>query len=328
MTSITQISVVIPTYDRSDALRLTLQALAAQTLPLDAFEVILVDDGSTEDLQRMIVAENLPFPLRFFQQTHRGPAAARNLGAREARGDVLLFLDSDMIAAPELLSRHLESHLEPSRLVIGPRSCYTRTGKMDPLDFYDYRPDGSDMRLDKSSITFQEAFTCNLSIKKIDWHHLGGFDEELSSFEDVEFAYRAQQNGMQIVSNPSALAFHDHNLDFRERCLKAAVYARSVPQLYQKHPELRSVVLHLRDKEPIAWGIDSPILVMRKLARCILTFGPVLSGLERLFLKVYHRPALDRFARWLYWKVIAAYQWRGLRHGIEQYGWPKITEGK
>lgn len=316
-----RISVIIPTYNRLDALELTLLALAKQTLPSDQFEVILVDDGSTEDIPAMLQSLDLPYTFHFLQQSHRGPAAARNLGASQAQGDILLFLDSDMIAVPELLTQHLKSHTNPSRLMIGPRSCYTVGGKMRPYEEFDYRPDGTDPRLDKLPLSFQEVFTCNLSICQAGWQQIGGFDEQLSSFEDVEFAYRAEQSGMQIMLNPQALAYHNHALDFQERRSKAAAYARCAPLLFHKYPEMRSKILHLREKEPLNWKTDTPGLVIRKLIYNILAFKPILQWMEWLFPRFYCWQGFSQIAKFLYWKILSSYLWIGLRQGIRIYGW-------
>ena len=82
MSPIPRISVIIPTYNRLDALQKTLQALETQTLPATDFEVILVDDGSTEDLAGMISDLNLNFKVKLLTQSHRGPASARNKGIK------------------------------------------------------------------------------------------------------------------------------------------------------------------------------------------------------------------------------------------------------
>ncbi|GAA2777344.1 glycosyltransferase family 2 protein [Crossiella cryophila] len=105
------ISVVIPTRDRTTRLYLTLSALLAQTLDRAGFEVVLVDDSPTPGAVEAVLAA-LPagLPLRRTATGGRGVAAARNAGAALATGDLLLFLDDDTLAAPDLLRRHVIAH--------------------------------------------------------------------------------------------------------------------------------------------------------------------------------------------------------------------------
>ena len=93
------VSVVIPTYNRKDMLREALNSLAQQTYPTDRFEIIVVDDGSTDGTDQ-IAAVAFPFTLRYFWQTNQGDATARNLGARQSQADILVFLDDDILVEP------------------------------------------------------------------------------------------------------------------------------------------------------------------------------------------------------------------------------------
>lgn len=103
MTDRLSVSVIIPTYNRRDFLREALQSVFEQTLP--SLEVLVADDGSTDDTAAMVAVE---FPtVRILFQPNRGPSAARNLGIRTARGEWLAFLDSDDLWLPRKLERQL-----------------------------------------------------------------------------------------------------------------------------------------------------------------------------------------------------------------------------
>ena len=99
-------SVIIPSYNRKDDLEALLPALVNQTLPTDQYEVILVDDGSTDGTDEFAntFRERSPMRLRFLKQDHRGAGAARNYGMQEASGQVFVFIDSDCIAPPNWLA--------------------------------------------------------------------------------------------------------------------------------------------------------------------------------------------------------------------------------
>lgn len=319
-----QISVVIPVYNRIAALIQTLEELEKQSLPADNFEVIIIDDGSSDPLIDTVESIPLTYPIKFLRQNKQGAAAARNLGAKQAHSEILLFLDSDMLSSPVLLDQHLQSHTSPSRIVIGPRNCYTKNDHLNPLDEFDYHPDGTDRRLDKLPLTYQEAFTCNLSIRKSDWQKLEGFDERFNSYEDVEFAYRAVKIGMVLYFNPLAIAYHNHPLDLQERKLKAIAYTRNAPLLFLKHPELRTKILHLRDKEPLDFTSDSFHLIIRKLLRRFLALKPILLLSEWIFQNITYPSRWKGLNRWLYWKIIGSYQYLGLREGIKHFEYYKV----
>lgn len=317
-------SVVIPTYNRIDVLGKTLKALDDQTLSLQSYEVIVVDDGSNEDVRIEIQSLHLPYFTQILGQEKRGPAAARNLGASHAVGEIIVFLDNDIVVTPDLLRAHIESHRDhPNCLVVGPRSPLPRPGVEDIFEMFDYGPDGSDLRLLKESLTFQEAFTCNLSIRREDWLRLQGFNDLFpsNSYEDIEFAYRAVKSGMSVIMEPSALGFHNHPSSFEQRFQRAVSYTSTVPLLYQLHPELRGKIIHLCDKEPIDWKFDSPTLILRKITRSILALKPIIYINKSIFHILKERPASRRWLEFFYWKILGGYQWIGLRQGIQQYGW-------
>ena len=95
------------------------KALAQQTYPSDCFEVIVVDDGST-DGTREIQAETFPFTLRYFGQKNQGDAAARNVGAQQSKADILVFLDDDILVEAGYLTHLIEGHdIHRNKIVIG-----------------------------------------------------------------------------------------------------------------------------------------------------------------------------------------------------------------
>ena len=92
------LSVVTATYNRKDTLKMSLEHLSRQTLPADDFEMVVVDDGSSDGTGEMIrtLQYELPFTLRYFHQRNQGPGAANNRGAREARADLINFIADDI----------------------------------------------------------------------------------------------------------------------------------------------------------------------------------------------------------------------------------------
>src|ERR1700722_7130693 len=164
------LSVIIPTYNRKDVLAKALEGYLAQSLPQLIDELLIVDDGSTDDTESMVreFSRRSPITIRYLKQANKGPATARNLGIREARSSIVLFTDSDIVPAPELVSQHLEWHGN------NPETCTAVLGyvtwppeiKATPFMRW-YGEDGAlfgyrQLR-GKREIDFHFFYTCNLS---------------------------------------------------------------------------------------------------------------------------------------------------------------------
>ena len=106
------ISVVIPTFNRKDTLAKCIRALFEQTYSNNNYEIIVIDDGSTDGTGEMLdtLTANPQCLLRYCRQVNRGPAAARNTGIKMAQGGLILFIDDDIIAVPTLLENHFSWH--------------------------------------------------------------------------------------------------------------------------------------------------------------------------------------------------------------------------
>ena len=106
------ISVVIPTYNRLPILKKCLDALENQILndKIQNFEIVVVDDGSTDETVSWLRNNFETYPhLRLFEQSHGGPALGRNLGVERSRGDIIVFIDSDLVVDRFFLRNHVDS---------------------------------------------------------------------------------------------------------------------------------------------------------------------------------------------------------------------------
>lgn len=315
-------SVVVPCFNNALLLAKGLPALARQTVPTGDFEVIVVDDGSTDGTAALVASLGLPESFRYVRQENRGAAAARNRGASEARGQILVFLDSDVIPDAALLQEHLESHRCYDRaLVVG----QTRALPAEGLgEFYKVLGDtvfSFDQGNEEKQVTFQQVLSRNLSLRRESFFEIGGFDRDFprSGFEDVEFAYRAARLSFSLVYNPRASGAHHHTGTLREVGRHMCNYQTSAALLMKKHPEIRGQILHLRDKEPIRWRHDNLGLIMRKLMRQTLSLRPSVWLMERaisVFERWYPSPSLLRL---MYWQVLGSYLFSGFREGLRRH---------
>jgi mycofactocin system glycosyltransferase len=227
------VSVIVPARDRPEQLAACLQSLDRLDHPPDRREVIVVDDGSV-----------VPVPARAGIRVIRtdrsgGPAAARNLGASDARGEVLAFLDSDCTAEPDWLAELLPEFADPHVAAVGGRVRPARQRSWleryeavrSPLDlgprYAQVRP--------RHPVSY--VVTANLLVRRTDFAGLGGFDPELRCGEDVDLAWRLVEAGQRVVYQPRGSVRHGHRHRLREFTSSRASYAASEAALLRRHPE-------------------------------------------------------------------------------------------
>lgn len=210
MNTAPRVSVVIPTFERRASLARLLAALDAQTGETP-FEVIVVDDGSRDDTKAWLGTISPPYPLRVLAQTNRGPAEARNRGVDEARGDVIVFFDDDVVPATDALSVHAAAHgTARDRVVIGPmlppaswrRPSWVRWEEQKLLVQYQAMSSGL------YPCTYRQFFTGNASVRRDRLLEVGGFDPSFVRAEDVELGYRLSRDGLRFTFEPAARVWH------------------------------------------------------------------------------------------------------------------------
>lgn len=221
------ISVIVPTYNRATALEQCLQSLAVQDYPRDHYEIIVVDDGSMDSTSELMGSIGLPVELRFIRQVNQGSGTARNVGALHATGDILLFVDDDVIATPNLLSIHAEMHYEhaPSA-VIGYTPFALDLPRTSIYEFHRKRWNRIFAEIELAAslerIPYYYFITLNLSMRRQDLQRIGPFDTTLSvGFEDTELGLRFSQTGVPLRFCKDALAWHrpclnEHSLTDRQ----------------------------------------------------------------------------------------------------------------
>ena len=243
-------SVIIPTYNRSEVLGLTLEALAAQEFPAGPWisrirwEVVVIDDGSTDSTRQLVetAASSYPVPLKYLFQQNRKQGAARNLGVSQACGDYLLFLEDDIVPGPLFVSEHRKSHAagDPLLAAIG------YTGWLEhfrPTPFLQYIGEqgwqfGVSLIEDPDDLPFNFFYTSNLSVPRDLFLRSGGFDESFQEYgwEDMELALRLQEKGMRLVCNARAVAYHHHRINLASFARRQRQVGRTAWTFYAKHP--------------------------------------------------------------------------------------------
>ena len=221
-------SVVIPTYNRAPLVRLMLEQLARQDVPLDSFEVIVSDDGSADDTRAVVDEFSGRLRTGYHFQPDQGMRVglARNCGARLATAPLLIFLDSGCMVGPDFVRQHLAAHADPAqrRAVIGyawgynpmeepvpglaealrelpPEQVLARFGE-DPAmrDVRHPAMEAWDFELARMPLAWRAFFTNNCSVRTDEFWAIGGFDESflLWGAEDLDLGLRLERNGLTL----------------------------------------------------------------------------------------------------------------------------------
>jgi glycosyltransferase involved in cell wall biosynthesis len=233
----TDLSVILPCYNAQATLPRALEALFAQSRPNGTYEIVVVDDGSTDGTADVIRTLGASVPLRSVRQPNRGPAAARNAGAASAVGDVLLFIDPDVWADPSLVSAHLRHYRHRGSLLGVQGRTATDPGTLSTpfMQTSNMMPDFTIRR--RADLSPFHVASRNFSVTRAGFAAAGGFDEAFTIYgwEDVEFAVRFRQLGGRIIFEPDARGVHHHPLSVEHAARRQYHAGRGAVYFWRKH---------------------------------------------------------------------------------------------
>ncbi|MEH2243177.1 glycosyltransferase family 2 protein [Nostoc sp.] len=295
-------SVVIPTYNRQPILEKCLRALEVQELSKPSsvtdYEIVLVDDGSTDATLEWLAEHKEEFPhVRWFQQDHAGPAAARNLGVEQALGDTIIFIDSDLVVLKNFLQAHADA-LVQGQEKLGSDRFFTYGAVINTCNFNN--PTAEPYKVTDFSAAF--FATGNVAIPKHWLDKAGLFDTsfQLYGWEDLELGVRLKKLGLTLIKCPEAVGYHWHppfKLEQIPRLIDQEIQRGRMGVLfYQKHPtwEVR-MMIQMTWLHRLLWGILSlngtlNERTMAPLLQWLINLGKPQLALEiaRIFLNWYN----------------------------------------
>jgi len=228
-------SIVVPTYQRREVVSDVVRALNGMNYKGD-FDIVVVVDGSTDGTATALRELQCSVPMRVIEQHNHGAAHARNRGAAEAGADILLFLDDDMIAQPDLLEQHARSYVQGADAVLGdfPVEVGSRPG------FLSETIAGRKAWERYGDLTHYDVFTGHLSVRRSVFEQLGGFDESFTSGgkygnEDIDFGLRLVE-GYDVRHDPKAICHQRSLVGPREYMRRARSTANADLAFASKHP--------------------------------------------------------------------------------------------
>jgi mycofactocin system glycosyltransferase len=234
------VTVIIPARDRRDELVECLESVFFQDYPGDRIEVIVIDDGSRDSTASSAAA--FPCKLLFLGRS-RGQSFCRNLGAREAGGEIIAFLDSDCVADKGWLAQ-IVPYFQWERIgAVGGRvDGYFAQSRLDR-----YEKTFSSLNMGKhilyggSDDSLVYTPTCNLLVRRSVYRETGGIRDDMRLGEDVDFCWRMRAKGHVLLYVPFGAVRHKHRNRLFPMLRRRSEYGTSEASLYRLHPAKRKV---------------------------------------------------------------------------------------
>ena len=266
-------TIAIASYQRRDHLVALLRNLAAQIGAATGLDAIVVLDGSTDGSLEAVRDLDLALPIEVLWQPNRGLATARNAALAAAAGEIVWFLDDDLVPGEGLVRRHRTEHeQEPAHLLLGPCQPMATTGASEQwvqwwVEHY--------AELERTGFVdrFDRFTVANLSGPTEWFRSVGGFDASFTGygFEDHELGVRMLEKGIVVRFDPEAVAWHDHAESEATAIARNRSVGRNMARVAMLHPETMTVLFP--DRRP-DWAMRG----LRRL-RCRSPF--VLGALSR-----------------------------------------------
>ncbi|MDX2254220.1 MAG: glycosyltransferase [Pseudanabaenaceae cyanobacterium bins.39] len=284
-------SIIIPTYNRLPILRKCLQAMELQDFELP-YEVVVIDDGSSDGTVEFLQNHSADYPhVRLYQQQHRGAAIARNTGIDQAQGEIIVFIDSDLVVTPIFLSAH-------ARSLQGHERAFTY-GKVINTNDFEY-PDSAKVKIQDISTAF--FATGNVAIAKHWLIEAGKFDPSFRQYgwEDLELGVRLKNLGLKLIKCPQAVGYHWHpafTVDQLPHLVDVEKQRGRMGVLfYQKHPtwEVRMMIqmtwFHLLLWSALSLGGLMNERTLKPFLQWLVSLGKPQLAMEiaRIFLNWYN----------------------------------------
>lgn len=320
------LSVLICTYNRAELLGELLKSLEVQTLPLRDFELVVVNDGSSDGTQAVVESFKPKLPIKYFYQKNAGLAAARNHGLFHMSAPMVLFLDDDDLASPCLLEEHVRTHAEypeENYAVLGftglaeDVACKPLMHFVTKVGFYlSCYPLIKDGDILDYTYFWGGRTSCKTSfLKKY------GIFNPLFTFgcEDIELGFRLSGYGLKVVYNSRAESTMIRDIPFQSFCRRLMRQGRSQYVFSRVHPEPEIQKWTEMDAARTEWpaiapryaGIVNAAKALDAMANQRLTLG---LELDPTFTSLLHQS---------YWDAFKASKLRGIADVADPVFWER-----
>lgn len=316
------VSVVVPTYNRRPVLQRTVECLLAQDAPGVRYEIVVVDDRSTDDTWASIsAAQASDDRVVRVANPSKGRGQARNAGAKTARGQIVCFVDDDVWVAPGFVAAHWHAHRGhgPNRVVIGGLGVCPETPPGIANEYEDARITRVEQRIAAAGDELTAGFfrTGNVSLHRSMLEAVGGFDESFRgySYEDSELGYRLTAAGAKFGYVPAAAGVHYTEITVAQVLQKTCESGRSAVLFLQRCPAASTDI-------PVPFAVPGVAATARyegtarRMAKAIALSGAseiAMRGLLTLVVATGHRRAGFFVLDWTRWVLYS----RAFREAVQ-----------
>ncbi|MFC1754314.1 glycosyltransferase [Thermoproteota archaeon] len=286
-----KISVVIGTYNQKEVIKLVLDAFNKQSMPKDEFEVVVVDSTSTDGTTEMLKKYEPSYNFQHLVKANQGKAYARNIGVENAKANLIIITDGDMIPDKDFVKAHFNAHQN-----IAQPACFEGlTYNLKKLE-WPTTPDNTAPYITRNyksgaPLGWFYFLTGNISFQKSLFLKNNGFDTDFKGYgwEDIELGYRLSKQHVPLYYLKEAANYHYHVVDESEDIKRCVDKGRSAKIVWQKHPNLKTFL----GLNPLSVWVfkhtkkDGPLHNFMK-TKCYNSKSPFLHGLGLWFLKEYN----------------------------------------
>jgi glycosyltransferase involved in cell wall biosynthesis len=249
----TFLSIIIPTYNGAQKVVHALRALETQSYV--NFEVIVVIDGSTDGTAKVLQQQTFELDLIVIEQPNGGRSVSRNIGAKTAKGDLLIFFDDDIRPISQCVEIHVAHHdIKPQSILVGSplEDKYLSKTDLQKYKAFLSRKWMHIVSREEQPIVSPFITAANCSMSKELFFELSGFDERLNDAEDFDLAVRAFKNAVPIYVSTKAIGWHDDFISCVSYVKRQREYRRSHEMLKQVKPDLYATTIE-RQSSKIGW---------------------------------------------------------------------------
>jgi GT2 family glycosyltransferase len=313
------ISIIIPTYNSKNLLKETLISLFNQSYPSEQYEIIVIDDASTDDTESLFENSGTFRKIKYIKHSKNlGRASTRNTGITNARGDIIIFLDADNVPRDdEFIAEHVRCHEKDSSIVVLGNVMNTQEDLKNPYNRYSWKRQPMNWKeIDYWNLPKNFFFApSNASVRRNDLLEVGLFDEDFKFYgwEDRELGFRLRKGGLKFVFAPKAITYHKSNISFKTICDRMVDIGKvNAPLLKKKYPdEYKSMILYYSYLEPIDIKKDPLMIIFMKLLLMILT-NKVFVRLCEYLVRLIERRQLEITPSSLFRLALAYYYRKGV----------------
>lgn len=307
----TNISIIIPTHNRSQSTRRLLDKLGKQTYPKDRMEVVVVANDCQDDTLTMLQQYQAPYKLISAETNGSGPATPRNKGASLATGDILIFLDDDVDPSEGLAAAHVQAHEHENSVVIGylPLAVSRNPGYYRLKLKMWWENKFQQMRKTGYRFGYEDLLSGNFSVGAGLFHKVNGFVTTLSCRDDYELGIRLLNAGGEFRFCKEAAGLHcDEVTDVHRSLRRKREEGKMDIKLWRMHPGITNSLQNEYRENKFAF-------INSRKAWWMLNFPKMtdrLAGVYKFMLNVAGRLRMRNRWHWMSYRLHTYWYYRGL----------------